>query len=735
MHKKRERKSKRNHRNKRGWGCLLLLFLALVVAIVLLSYSKDRYELAMARTAELFLERVTAGDRAGSALLYNGDQRDLDELISITAEQNLEWGRVERASLTSLNSGLVNVGLQLESRTFPLSFGLERREKRWIVTSFPFINRYAAALYTGGKPGRISLFCEGEELDLRLPLPLDLEPESVVSVTVIGDLAVAVDELETVLLSRLLRYTPGMLEGEQEGEIPLHGPLPVFHVQKGEIRSGSLADLVPGREQVRLYRSEGRVVAAVLDRLYQCENIRVVLRADLNRFEPETLMHPLLRISSTDTLILEDRVIGEKHFLTPGAILLLEPVAEGIKATLPGKAPLLFKNRLFITPQSGGRIAIHNLSRDGWGEAAPQYRGTLEVVEQDGRLILVNEVPLEQYLYTVVPSEMPVSFGAEPLKVQAVAARTYAYALILQNGYSAYGAHVDDSVQTQVYNNNPEHPDANAAVDSTAGQVLFYNEEVAGTYFFSTSCGYTANCDEVWQHFESGDFPGKPVPYLRARSQVPGFDFSLEQEEQVREFLLRKDWPAYDRESPYFRWRVEMTREELEASINNNLASRQSSQPEYVLTKADGQFISREIPPEPLGELLQIRVVRRGAGGNIMELELEGTGGTYRLLKEYNIRFTLRPAQYLPGRKPVILECSDGSHLENYSILPSAFVVFETVKDSSGRIQRIIITGGGNGHGVGMSQHGAKGMAALGKSYRDILEHYYPGTTIRNIMN
>lgn len=115
---------------------------------------------------------------------------------------------------------------------------------------------------------------------------------------------------------------------------------------------------------------------------------------------------------------------------------------------------LLSEGRVSIRPVSQtGRIRVLTVEKS-YGN--PEYRGTLEVALQDEGLLLINDVLIEEYLYAVVPSEMPNRFGVEALKVQAVCARSYAYRQLLNNSYSRYGAHVDDSVNYQVYNNVQE---------------------------------------------------------------------------------------------------------------------------------------------------------------------------------------------------------------------------------------------------------------------------------------
>ena len=112
-------------------------------------------------------------------------------------------------------------------------------------------------------------------------------------------------------------------------------------------------------------------------------------------------------------------------------------------------------------------------------------------------MILVNELPLEEYLYAVVPSEMPASYELEALKAQAVCARSYAYNQTQGLSYPEYNAHVDDSTSFQVYGNSKEQESAVRAVDETRGQKLWYQNQVVTAYYYSTSCGKTTGI-EAW---------------------------------------------------------------------------------------------------------------------------------------------------------------------------------------------------------------------------------------------
>jgi len=147
------------------------------------------------------------------------------------------------------------------------------------------------------------------------------------------------------------------------------------------------------------------------------------------------------------------------------------------------------------------------------------YRGTFTVTSDGKDLTLINTVPLEQYLYAVVPSEMPKTWPAEALKAQAVAARSYALAQRKTSGpFDVY-----PDTRSQVYGGvSAEAPTATAAVDATAGQVLTYEGKIATTYFFSSSGGRTASSSDVWK--------GAPIPYLASVSD------------------------PYDTASPYHNW-------------------------------------------------------------------------------------------------------------------------------------------------------------------------------------
>lgn len=116
-----------------------------------------------------------------------------------------------------------------------------------------------------------------------------------------------------------------------------------------------------------------------------------------------------------------------------------------------------------------------------------------------------------------------------------------------------------------------------------------------------------------------------------------------------------------------------------------------------------------------------------------MELEITTTSGIYKIIKELNIRQLLKPVNLVPDEDPIEILRHDGSVVKDFSILPSAFFYIDIHRDNNGNISDVVFTGGGYGHGVGMSQYGVYGLTLLGKTYTEIIEHFYPGTELHNL--
>ncbi|HKM18150.1 MAG TPA: SpoIID/LytB domain-containing protein [Limnochordia bacterium] len=414
-----------------------------------------------------------------------------------------------------------------------------------------------------------------------------------------------------------------------------------------------------------------------------------------------------------------------QNFVSESPVTLL-PTAEGILVA-NGAEELLMGSPVWVYPDHACRLILESIKRgDAW-EFSPSYRGFLEVnLTENGQLQIINTVKIEEYLYGVVPSEMPSSAPLAALCAQAVASRTFVVRAIIEARAMGRNYHVDDSVFAQVYNNRQEDLNAKQAVDQTRGLVMVDQDNLlVKAYFHSTSCGYTAASHEVWGGGTRDSFPGRPTPYLLPRS-VLTTDVTVDwnDDADVLRFLKNKAISGYERKSPWFRWEIGFTRAQLEATINANLASLYQIQPQFVETlQDDGRFASTPVPESGIGRLKDLRVAGRGGGGNLLTLEIVGSNGTFQVSKELNIRNLIRPSKLYTNEDIVIHRMQD--QIVNYPMLPSTSIAFEIIRDAGGEIAQVIIYGGGIGHGVGMSQWGARGMAEAGYDYGEILKSFY----------
>lgn len=358
------------------------------------------------------------------------------------------------------------------------------------------------------------------------------------------------------------------------------------------------------------------------------------------------------------------------------------------------------------------------------------YRGSMEVHQVEEGIVVINKVNLEEYVAGVILSEMPSDYGIEALKAQAVAARTYAISCLEKPKYLQYGGDVDDTVSSQVYNHVKPDEQAYKAVSETAGLVLKYKDHIVADKFFATSCGYTANAGEVWA---SEEFPGKTPDYLRARKQFTNELFlkDLSANQDFDEFIAlgKEELEAYDEDSPWFRWQVKLTQKELEDLILPSLKEMiEQHSPWVQLQTLQGESV--EMGEENLEEIQDIIVERRGEGGNIMSLLIKGKQQVARVETEYRIRSLFKSNPQIS----LTIKRNDESLVEGVALLPSAFFSIKKEKDNTSKtLLGVTLRGGGYGHGVGMSQDGARKMAEEGKNFQEILTHYYTETKIVSI--
>ncbi len=632
-------------------------------------------------------------------------------------------------------SAEVHISLKVPEGEVKFPLLVVKGKNHWYISQLPEIQSYLHGIPIRKDKDDKGLYWEMEIGGHTIPAYLtgysSLEYGSPVSFQLLDGIIIRKQPLIPLELTKVIALSNVLLEDKHMGLIEIAGDFPVYLDEGGHFHALGNHQLPIGSSSVTLYRSnEGRGrIAVIKDPSDSYDTIRVILQ----KTNFGHLLHPEIKITAEEAFSAESIVDGIHHAFSPGDILEIKPSGEELTLYKNGELLASSLFRWYIQTIKGGRLRVLNIERShSKSKQGTWYRGTLDVSPYNGELALINEVSLEEYLYSVVPSEMPTKFGLEALKVQAVAARSYAVRSIQGSGYRIYGAHVDDSTASQVYNNMIEHDIALQAVQDTAGLVPFYKEKPVDARFFSTSGGYTANFHEVWSTKDQ-IFPAPEIPYLLARPQYPGDAPSLYNEKNFRAFINQQDLPGYDRYSSFFRWRVTFTRKQLEAVIQHNLSAIQRTQTLFVLTRgSDGNYNSVEIP-ENVGELQNIEVLKRGEGGNIMELEITTTHGIFKIIKEYNVRQILKPVNYQASSNPLELLCHDETIRKDFPLLPSAFAYIDFSRDIEGDIENITVQGGGYGHGVGMSQFGAYGMTLLGKTYDQILSHYYPGSELRNI--
>ena len=337
------------------------------------------------------------------------------------------------------------------------------------------------------------------------------------------------------------------------------------------------------------------------------------------------------------------------------------------------------------------------------------YRGVMEFGRFKGKNITaVNVVPFDYYLYSTVPSEMPSTWEKEAIKAQAVAARSYT--LTRMRVHRDLGYDVCDGVNCQVYlGSNQERDSVKEAIDETGGKVALYNGQPINAVFFSSSGGSTDDAENVWSN---------AVPYLRAVKEI-----NEEKRSWTRTFTANE--------------------------IKNLLAKMNVN----------------------IGNIKNMEITKTGEYGRVQEVTVTGTSGTYTLKKEECRTFassssggSLLSRMYTingnggistddtsDNTEEIIEEVPVPRNYNTYTavvngytlVLPEVGTIFyedrgdTTVKTitktknvSGTSADTFVFEGAGSGHGVGMSQYGAHGMAQKGYTYEEILKHYYTDITI-----
>jgi len=264
------------------------------------------------------------------------------------------------------------------------------------------------------------------------------------------------------------------------------------------------------------------------------------------------------------------------------------------------------------------------------------YRGSFIISAKPEGLELVNHLPLEQYLYGVVPREMPDTWAEHALMAQAVAARTYALYVSIKSRHKSYD--LESTTDSQVYGGyNSESKRSNWAVDATRGKVITHDGKLIIAYFHSSSGGHTEDPANVWNTGE--------IPYLHG---IPD---------------------RYSDKLPQGKWEYFLSYRDVLKRLNEH-----------------GLDISR---------LDQLKIIDKSNSGRYRTVIIYSNKGIYQLSSNH-FRTTVGETR-LKSTLFQMVHCPGG----------------------------ILFQGKGYGHGVGMSQWGARQMAQAGLTYQEILKYYY----------
>ncbi len=350
-----------------------------------------------------------------------------------------------------------------------------------------------------------------------------------------------------------------------------------------------------------------------------------------------------------------------------------------------------------------------------------EFQGALDLrLDSDEQLVVVNEIPVEAYLTSVISSEMSADAHPELLKAHSIISRSWLLAQMKpwkkerhshsslvqrfgaerqlirwygQESHEDFDVCADDHCQRYQGVTKVTSPGAYEAIRATFGQALIYGEELCDARYSKSCGGMTESFDAAWEE--------ERMPYLAVsydgETFPSGFNLPLSDEANAERWLrnsppafcnpndktvLRKILPDFDQETTdFYRWRVTIAQDELQELLRQKLGV-------------------------DFGVIRKLEPVERGASGRIVRLRIVGKREKMIIGKELEIRRALSP-----------------SHL--YS---SAFVV-----ESDNSNKAFTLIGAGWGHGVGLCQIGAALMAERGYDFRRILEHYYRGAQLSGL--
>ncbi len=421
----------------------------------------------------------------------------------------------------------------------------------------------------------------------------------------------------------------------------------------------------------------------------------------------------------------------EIHFTLSGNFFAKGETVSGDQAVSFSEGGILWNNNLYreltFTPQEEqNSFSLYDVTigiNFHWERQETQvFLGTLKLVVDEEKIVAINVLPVEDYLTSVISSEMNANSSLELLKAHAVVSRSWLFAQIEKRkamsgkdegffsfvktkeeyirwydreDHTIFDVCADDHCQRYQGITKASNVTVAEAVRATRGRLLMYDNKICDARFSKCCGGATEEFEYCWED--------KHYPYLSAvrdaeeeeNRPLPDLTKEEEAEHWIRKApksfcdthnkkILSQILNHYDLETTdFYRWKVRYTQEEIAELIRTN-------------TKTD------------YGDILDLIPVQRGPSGRICKLKIVGSLKTLTIGKELEIRRTL----------------------SNTHLFSSAFVV-DKGKLKDGVPQWFLLSGAGWGHGVGLCQIGAAVMGEKGYTYEEILLHYYKGAEIR----
>lgn len=470
------------------------------------------------------------------------------------------------------------------------------------------------------------------------------------------------------------------------------------------IKYKSLNDLYISQDMCKFYikGNENKIYAGIIDTEPNFDKIRVLINT--NDFKTDTFDE--IKISSEGGFKIY--VKGQiKEYSPTDELIIKKGLDFGILENEIIKLELLNQDKGF---------KIKNLKR---GYAEPIYFGNIEIIKNNDKYTLINEIEFEKYMEGVLASNNGNYENIEMLKTMAVINRSTAISNIEENKFKETGANIDDKII--FYNNLPTNENIKKAIEETKGKFLAYENQAIKPNYFGYSAGVTANNGEIWAGKKFKEFPTETKPYLTYRKLFNNEIFeNLQDEVNANIFFKSKDIDCIENDSIWFRWTTNLEQNSIQ-NLNKNIKTLYDKHKNFIKTYENGEYIYK--PVETLGKIKDINITKRGQAGNVMEMEIVGEEAkillnTDTVIKEFfNLDYVIN---------------NNGERLNNIKNLPSSYFVFDKIYDNEGYLQKLVFYGGGNGHGVGLSLYGADKLAKEGKTYEEIISYFYGDIEILN---